>query len=233
MLWENYQQIEEKIGQALRKAGREEEAVKLIAVSKTKPLAAVEELAAHGVRVFGENKVQELCEKQGSCSYSNLEWHFIGHLQRNKVKQLLKNPVALIHSLDSERLALALEKEAAQLEMNVPVLVEVNIGNEASKTGFAPEAVPEAVKQIAKICPHLHIEGLMCIAPAVEDPEQARPYFQKMHQLKEAVGALAIDGVTMKELSMGMTGDYQVAIEEGATMVRVGTAIFGERDYSV
>ena len=231
MIWEQYLEIEAKMKEALAAAGRPIDSARLLAVSKTHPLEAVEELAARGVRAFGENKVQELCAKQEATNY-DLEWHLIGHLQRNKVRQLLKHNVAMIHSVDSERLAMEIEKEAAKLDKNVDILVEINIGNEESKSGCEPEQAAELVQLIAQNCPHLAVKGLMCVAPEMESMDAVRPYFARMRQLKDEIAALNLPGVDMKELSMGMTGDFPVAIEEGATIIRVGTAIFGKRDYS-
>ena len=231
MIWEQYLEIEAKMKEALAAAGRPLDSARLLAVSKTHPLEAVEELAARGVRAFGENKVQELCAKQEATNY-DLEWHLIGHLQRNKVRQLLKHNVAMIHSVDSERLAMEIEKEAAKLDKNVDILVEINIGNEESKSGCEPEQAAELVQLIAQNCPHLAVKGLMCVAPEMESMDAVRPYFAHMRQLKDEIAALNLPGVEMKELSMGMTGDFPVAIEEGATIIRVGTAIFGKRDYS-
>ena len=231
MIWEQYLEIEAKMKEALAAAGRPLDSARLLAVSKTHPLEAVEELAAQGVRAFGENKVQELCAKQEATNY-DLEWHLIGHLQRNKVRQLLKHNVAMIHSVDSERLAMEIEKEAAKLDKNVDILVEINIGNEESKSGCEPEQAAELVQLIAQNCPHLAVKGLMCVAPEMESMDAVRPYFARMRQLKDEIAALNLPGVEMKELSMGMTGDFPVAIEEGATIIRVGTAIFGKRDYS-
>ena len=231
MIWEQYLEIEAKMKEALAAAGRPLDSARLLAVSKTHPLEAVEELAARGVRAFGENKVQELCAKQEATNY-DLEWHLIGHLQRNKVRQLLKHNVAMIHSVDSERLAMEIEKEAVKLDKNVDILVEINIGNEESKSGCEPEQAAELVQLIAQNCPHLAVKGLMCVAPEMESMDAVRPYFAQMRQLKDEIAALNLPGVDMKELSMGMTGDFPVAIEEGATIIRVGTAIFGKRDYS-
>ncbi len=231
MIWEQYLEIEAKMKEALAAAGRPLDSVRLLAVSKTHPLEAVEELAARGVKAFGENKVQELCAKQEQAKY-NLEWHLIGHLQRNKVRQLLKHNVAMIHSVDSDRLALEIEKEAAKLDKTVDVLVEINIGNEESKSGCAPEQAAELVGLIAQNCPHLAVKGLMCVAPEMESMDAVRPYFSHMRRLKDEIAALNYPGVEMKELSMGMTGDFPAAIAEGATIIRVGTAIFGKRDYS-
>ena len=233
MLWQRYCEIEQRMQNAIQKADRNRDKIKLIAVSKTKPLSMIEELAEHGVCIFGENKVQELCEKAEAMAGSGIEWHFIGHLQRNKVKQLLKQKPALIHSLDSQRLAREIEKEAEKQDITVPVLIEINIGKEASKSGFFPEEAAVQIEQLIQACPHIRVQGLMCVAPAVKRAEEARPYFRRMQKLRQEIVQRQIPGVKMDELSMGMTGDFEVAIEEGATMLRVGTAIFGERDYGV
>ncbi len=160
-----------------------------------------------------------------------VRFHLIGHLQRNKVKQVISR-ACLIHSVDSLRLAQEIEKEAEKQGLSVNVLVEVNIGAEESKSGTTPETAPELVRQIAEL-PHVHVKGLMCVAPIVEDPEEARPYFHRMKELAAEIDAMGLAGVSMKELSMGMTADFEVAVEEGATFVRVGTAIFGHRDYAI
>lgn len=231
MIWEQYLEVEAKMKEVLAAAGRPLDSARLLAVSKTHPLEAVEELAAHGVKAFGENKVQEMCAKQEATQYE-LEWHLIGHLQRNKVRQLLKHNVALIHSVDSERLALEIEKEATKLEKTVNILVEVNIGNEESKSGTQLDQAAGLIQLISEMCPHLAVKGLMCVAPEMDSMDAVRPYFARMRQLKDEIAAMNLPGVEMKELSMGMTGDFPVAIEEGATIIRVGTAIFGKRDYS-
>ena len=183
-----------------------------------------------GIREFGENKVQELCDKIEVLP-GDIHWHMIGHLQTNKVKYLV-GKTALIHSVDSLHLAQEIEKQAAKQEVIVPILVEVNIAEEKSKFGIHKEEAFELVKSIA-LLPHLRIQGLMTIAPFVEDPEDNRLYFRQIHQLSVDIKEQNIDNVRMDVLSMGMTGDYTVAIEEGATMVRVGTGIFGERNYNI
>lgn len=200
--------------------------MKLIAVSKTKPVSMIEEAIACGQTVFGENKVQELCDKIPQLP-ANLEWHLIGHLQRNKVKYIV-DKVALIHSVDTVRLAKQISQEAIKAGVTVQILLEVNVAREESKFGFMEEEVEEAVREIAAF-PNIQIVGLMTIAPFVADPEENRIYFKKLHQLCVDINKKNIDNIRMSELSMGMTGDYEVAIEEGATMVRVGTGIFGTR----
>ena len=226
---ENLQQVEENICAACRRAGRPREEVALIAVSKTKPVEMLREAYDMGIREFGENKVQEMCEKIEELP-ADIHWHMIGHLQTNKVRYLI-GKTALIHSVDSLHLAQEIERLAAKADTTEDVLIEVNIAEEESKFGIQKEAVMELVQKIA-VMPHLHIRGLMTIAPYVEDPEENRNYFREIKQLSVDIGGKNIDNVDMDVLSMGMTGDYMVAIEEGATMVRVGTGIFGERDYN-
>lgn len=219
-------EVRENIRKACERAGRSPEEVTLIAVSKTKPLFMLEEAYEAGARDFGENKVQEILEKAPEMP-EDARFHMIGHLQRNKVKQVLPHAV-LIHSVDSLRLAEQIDQEAEKLGMTAKILLEVNVAKEESKFGMMPEEVPELTEQIAAL-PHLRIQGLMTIAPFVDDPEKNRPVFQKLYQLSVDIKKKNIDNVNMSVLSMGMTGDYQVAVEEGATMIRVGTGIFGAR----
>ena len=230
MLKENLKKVEENIQVACDKVGRERKEVTLIAVSKTKPVSMLNEVYEAGIRHFGENKVQELCGKIEEMP-KDIQWHMIGHLQRNKVKYIIDNNVALIHSVDSYRLAEEINIQAKKKNVIVPILVEVNIAEEKSKFGISAEDAIALVEQIAKL-DNIRIEGLMTIAPYVVDPEENRLYFRKIKQLSVDIRNKNIDNVSMKILSMGMTGDYMVAIEEGATMVRVGTGIFGERDYT-
>lgn len=219
-------EVRENIQKACEKAGRSPQEVTLIAVSKTKPLFMLEEAYEAGARDFGENKVQEILEKHPKMP-EDARFHMIGHLQRNKVKQVLPHAV-LIHSVDSYRLAEQISQEAGKLGITAKILLEVNVAKEESKFGMMPEEVPEMVEQIS-LLPHLQIEGLMTIAPFVDDPEKNRPVFQKLYQLSVDIKKKNIDNVNMGVLSMGMTGDYQVAVEEGSTMIRVGTGIFGAR----
>lgn len=181
-----------------------------------------------GIQDFGENKVQELCDKYEELQMP-LHWHLIGHLQRNKVKYIV-DKVCLIHSVDSLRLAEEIQREAEKKDCHVNVLIEVNIGREETKSGVEPEEAAALVRNVAALS-RVHVKGLMAIAPMVEEPEESRPYFQQMARLREEIRALDLPGVEMTELSMGMTGDFEVALEEGATMIRVGTAIFGGRVY--
>jgi pyridoxal phosphate enzyme (YggS family) len=230
MLTENVLEVEKKIQAACDRAGRSRDEVTLIAVSKTKPVSDIEEVLTTGIRDFGENKVQELTDKYAVLP-TDIRWHMIGHLQRNKVKYII-DKVAMIHSVDSLRLAEQIEQEAYKANTTVDVLIEVNVAEEASKFGTTCEASIELVKAVARL-PHLHVKGLMTIAPFTDDPEENRIYFKKLKQLSVDIKSKSIDNVCMDELSMGMTGDYEVAIEEGATMVRVGTGIFGERNYQL
>ena len=228
MVAENYRKVEQKVCEACARSGRDRSEVTLIAVSKTKPISMIQEAIEAGVDVFGENKVQELCEKYETLP-QNLHWHLIGHLQRNKVKYVI-DKAELIHSVDSLRLAEEISKEAVKKKVQADILIEVNVAEEESKFGVRVEDTEQLVREIA-ILPNIHIQGLMTIAPYVEDPEENRPVFRTLRKLAVDIEEKNIDNVHMGMLSMGMTGDYEVAVEEGATMVRVGTGIFGERNY--
>ena len=230
MLASNLQEVERKIMEACDKAGRAREEITLIAVSKTKPVPMLQEIYDLGVRDFGENKVQELTDKEPQLP-ADLRWHMIGHLQRNKVKQVIDKAV-LIHSVDSVRLAKAIETEAAKKDIVVQILLEVNVAEEDSKFGLKVDEVLPAIEEIATM-PHVRIKGLMTIAPFVENPEENRTVFAQLQKLSVDIAEKNIDNVSVDILSMGMTNDYQVAIEEGATMIRVGTGIFGEREYHI
>ncbi len=228
MLKENLANVEKNIEQACKNAGRSRDEVTLIAVSKTKPVEMLQEIYDENIRDFGENKVQELCSKMGQLP-SDIRWHMIGHLQRNKVKYIV-GKVELIHSVDTYRLAEEINIQAKKQNVIVPILIEVNIAHEESKFGISAEDAILLVEEISKL-ENIRIKGLMTIAPYVENPEDNRLYFRKIKQLSVDITNKNIDNVFMEILSMGMTGDYMVAIEEGATMVRVGTGIFGERNY--
>ena len=228
MLKENLANVEKNIEQACKNAGRSRDEVTLIAVSKTKPVEMLQEIYDENIRDFGENKVQELCGKMEQLP-SDIRWHMIGHLQRNKVKYIV-GKVELIHSVDTYRLAEEINIQAKKQNVIVPILVEVNIAHEESKFGISAEDAILLVEEISKL-ENIRIKGLMTIAPYVENPEDNRLYFRKIKQLSVDITNKNIDNVFMEILSMGMTGDYMVAIEEGATMVRVGTGIFGERNY--
>lgn len=228
MIRENIESVEKVIGDSCRRAGRAREEVLLVAVSKTKPLSMLQEAYEAGIRDFGENKVQELMDKIPSMP-GDVRWHMIGHLQRNKVKYLVGR-VAMIHSVDSLRLAEEISREAEKQKVTVDILVEVNVAQEESKFGVSVSQAPALVEQIAGL-PGIRVQGLMTIAPFTEIPEKNRIFFQKLKQLSVDIEQKSIDNVNMSVLSMGMTGDYSTAIEEGATCVRVGTGIFGERSY--
>ena len=230
MLIERYNEVKKHVEEACKRVGRDPREVTVIAVSKTKPLEMVEELRKEKVLDFGENKVQEILDKYDQMP-SDVQWHMIGHLQRNKVKYII-DKVSMIHSVDSVRLAEAIEKEAAKKDICMPVLIEVNVAGEESKFGLSVEEVLPFLKEISSY-EHLQVKGLMTIAPFVANPEENREVFQKLKKLSVDIAAKNINNVNMSVLSMGMTNDYQVAVEEGATMVRVGTGIFGERDYSI
>ena len=228
LLIENLGQVEKRIEEACKKGKRKREEVTLIAVSKTKPVSMIETIYQAGLREFGENKLQELCEKY-ELMEKDIHWHMIGHLQRNKVRQVIEKAY-LIHSVDSLRLAQQIEQEAAKLEKTVSILVEVNVAKEASKFGIMLEETENFLKEISAF-KHISVQGLMTTAPFVENPEENRIYFRKLYQLSVDMKRKNIDNINMQFLSMGMTNDFEVAIEEGANIVRIGTGIFGERNY--
>lgn len=230
MIRENLKEVEGHIQEACDKAGRDRKDVTLIAVSKTKPVPMLQEAYELGCRDFGENKVQELVDKYEELP-KDIRWHMIGHLQTNKVKYIV-DKVYLIHSVDSLHLAETISKEALKKGVTVSILIEVNVAQEESKFGTTLKEAEVLVEEIAKL-PGISIKGLMTIAPYVEDPEKNRQYFAALKQLAVDITRKNIDNVSMNVLSMGMTGDYRTAIEEGATYVRVGTGIFGERNYSL
>lgn len=226
MIRENLHEVEERICAACARSGRSREEVTLIAVSKTKPVGMIREAAELGQLDFGENKPQEIRDKYPQLP-PELRWHMIGNLQRNKIKYII-DKVCMIHSVSSPELAQAIEKEAARIDRVIPVLLEVNIAGEASKGGIAPGEALETARLTAQL-PHLRLKGLMCVPPFVEIAEENRVWFANLRKLAIDIAKENIDNVDMCELSMGMTGDFEVAIEEGATMVRVGTGIFGAR----
>ena len=228
MIMENIEEVKEKIRLACVKSERDMNDVTLIAVSKTKPLPMLQEAYECGIRDFGENKVQELKEKIPAMT-DDISSHMIGHLQRNKVKYIV-DKVYLIHSVDSLRLAEEISKEACKKNVCVNILVEVNVAEEDTKFGTTCEDAIALVENISRL-PNLKIHGLMTIAPNVENEEENRIYFNRLKQLSVDIRSKNIDNVYMDVLSMGMTGDYQIAVEEGSTYVRVGTGIFGSRIY--
>ena len=214
MITENLKDVEARVCAACERSGRKREDVTLIAVSKTKPVEMLEEAYAYGCRYFGENKVQELDEKYDIMP-KDIHWQMIGHLQRNKVKYII-DKAELIHSVDSIRLAETIDKEAAK---------------KGTKFGLMPEEVMDFIHEIVRF-QHIKVQGLMTIAPFVENPEENRIHFANLRKLSVDIAKEKVDNVNMSILSMGMTNDFEVAIEEGATMVRIGTAIFGERNYA-
>jgi hypothetical protein len=225
---DNISEVEKVIDLECAKSGRSKEEVTLIAVSKTKPVEMLREAYDYGCRDFGENKVQELVDKYEVLP-KDIRWHMIGHLQTNKVKYIV-DKVFLIHSVDSLKLAQEISKEAVKKNVVVDILIEVNVAGEETKFGTTCAEVKELVKEISKL-PNICIKGLMTIAPFVENAEENRVYFSKLKELAVDIDSENIDNVSMNFLSMGMTGDYPVAVDEGATYVRVGTGIFGARNY--
>ena len=225
---DNLAHINERIRVAAEQAGRSAESVRLVAVSKTRPAADIFEALGAGQTIFGENYVQELVAKSAQVK-EPLEWHFIGHLQSNKVRSIA-GLVTLIHSVDRLSLAQEISRQWGKLGKSCDVLVQVNISGEASKSGTTEAGALQLVKDIASL-PNLNVRGLMTMPPFFDAPEAARPYFAELKRLALRISAEGIPGVEMQELSMGMSGDFEVAILEGATLVRVGSAIFGERRY--
>ncbi len=225
---DNLRNIWERMENSAREAGRDPESVRLVAVSKTKTAEAVMEATQAGQLIFGENYVQELTAKASQVS-GPVEWHFIGSLQSNKVKYI-SGLVTLIHSVDRLSLAEEIEKQWGKLGKTCDILVEVNVSGEKSKAGTTTTDAVRLVRDIARL-PHLRIKGLMTMPPFFDEPEAARPYFRELRELAGKISSEGIPNVEMKELSMGMSGDFEVAIEEGATLVRVGSAIFGYRQY--
>ena len=230
MVKENLKLVEENIEAACKRASRDPSEVTLIAVSKTKPVELIMEAYDAGIRDFGENKVQELLEKYDRCP-QDIRWHLIGHLQTNKVKYIV-DKVAMIHSVDSLKLAEEISRQAVKKNVSVDILVEVNIADETTKYGISYEECQDLVVAIIGL-PNITVRGLMCIAPYTENSEENRKYFEKLCKLNVDIKQKMSNNTFTGVLSMGMTGDYEVAIEEGATYVRVGTGIFGERNYNI
>jgi len=223
----NIARIQEQIAAACARVGRSAKEVRLIAVSKVKPAELIEEAFHSGQQLFGESYVQEFQDKALQVQ-APVVWHFIGGLQSNKVKYL-RDRVAMIHSVDRLSLAEEIDRQWAKIDRPVEILLQVNVGDEQSKSGCAPKQLPELLTAVARL-PRLRIRGLMCLPPFSDNPEEVRPYFRQLRELAEQISQLEIPGVEMRELSMGMSGDFGVAVEEGATLVRIGTAIFGERN---
>ncbi|MGW8186206.1 MAG: YggS family pyridoxal phosphate-dependent enzyme [Desulfobacterales bacterium] len=227
MIKDNVAQIRRRIEQAAARCGRDPASVRLLTVSKTVSAERVKEAIDAGIRLLGENYIQEAREKIATLRGSPAVWHLIGHLQTNKARFAV-GLFDLIHSVDSIKLARELDKQALRQGKVQPILIQVNIAEEKSKSGITEQAAPQLIREVSR-CSNLSVKGLMTMPPFFNAPEKVRPYFKALRQLAGRIAAMNIDGVTMTELSMGMTGDFEVAIEEGATIVRVGTAIFGER----
>jgi len=219
-LQENLSFVEERIRNACNWANRNREEVTLIAVTKTHPVEIIQEAYDLGIRDFGENRVQELLKKNVFFANYDIRWHLIGHLQSNKAKYIAPF-IHCVHSIDSIETAKELSKRAEQNSRTIDVLLEINVAGEATKEGIAPSECEELLKRISEDAPSLFVRGLMTIAPFEENPEKVRPYFRELRRLRDEFG--------LRDLSMGMTNDFEVAIEEGATMIRVGSALFGER----
>ena len=228
MLKENLDNVLKNIADSEERSGRKKGDVTLIAVSKTKPVEMIKEVYDLGIRDFGENRVQELTEKYDKLP-SDIRWHLIGHLQTNKVKYII-DKAYMIHSVDSLKLANEISREAVKHSVTANILIEVNVSGEESKFGVSPEDLEDLIRKIS-VLPAIRIRGLMTVAPYVVDSEENRQIFIKMKQFAVDITRKNIDNVNMDCLSMGMSGDYTVAVEEGATFVRVGTSIFGERNY--
>lgn len=225
---ENYEKVLNKIDEACKRAGRDRDEVRLIAVTKTHKADMINEAIGSGVTDIGENKAQEL-----SAKYSEVlpvRWHFIGHLQTNKVRTII-DKVVMIHSLDSEKLASEIDKRAGYLGIIMDVLIQINIGMEATKSGVDVNEVKPLIERIMNEYSNIRVRGLMCVPPISKNPEDSRPYFRKVKELFDSIKDSNMVDESFDTLSMGMSGDYEVAISEGATVVRVGSAIFGARDY--
>jgi hypothetical protein len=227
---ENLARVRERIDATVRRSGRRSENIAVMAVSKTFPVERIREAYDAGLRLFGENRVQEFAGKADSLpDLHNAEWHLIGHLQTNKAAKAVELFVA-VDSVDSLRLAQKLDASAQQLGKKLKILIEINVGGEAVKNGVAPDSRDlEDILLAAQELEHLEFQGLMTIPPFTDDPLQARPFFRKLRELRDQIAARRLPTVDMTALSMGMSHDFEVAIEEGSTCVRLGTAIFGER----
>jgi PLP dependent protein len=227
---DNIAKVRERISQAAARAGRNTDSITLMAVSKVVEPERILQAYHAGIRIFGENRVQEFADKSSALAdLKEAEWHLIGHLQTNKAKKAVEL-FQIVDSLDSLRLAEKLNQAAQQLNKVLPVLIEINVGGEQSKSGIAPDS-PEldALLQAVQGFPNIQIRGLMTIPPYTENPQDGRPYFRKLRELRDTIANRRLQRVQMDVLSMGMSHDFEVAIEEGSTCVRVGTAIFGER----
>lgn len=224
---DRYEIVVENIKKACERSGRNPEDITLISVTKTHGAELINEAIDAGAKDIGENKAQELCNKYDDVK--PVRWHFIGHLQTNKVKTIV-DKVVMIHSVDSDKLASEIDKRAKSSGVVMDILVEINIGMEDSKSGATEEEARDLIKKIRDEYQNLRVRGLMCVPPITDNPENSRRYFRKLKDIFESIKELSEDE-NFDTLSMGMSGDYEVAIEEGATVVRVGTAIFGAREY--
>ncbi len=228
LIADNLAIVKERMTQAARKSGRDPNAVRLVAVTKTVPIERIAEAGEVDGFVFGENKIQEAQDKIAALGTESYHWHFIGHLQRNKVKYI-PGLFELIHSVDNSELAEDIHRHSLKHDLVTPVLIQVNVSGEASKSGVAPSDLEELLEMLVSLS-GISVRGLMTIPPFDPDPEKSRRHFAALRKLRDRMQSVNIENITMDELSMGMSNDFEVAIEEGATWVRVGTAIFGARD---
>ncbi len=224
---ENILRIKEKIADAAVKAGRNPNEITLVAVSKTFPYNYVNEAYLAGVKNFGENYVQDFLTKYDELKDKDIKWHFIGHLQRNKIKYII-DKIYMLHTLDSVRLAKNLNEKLESADKQLRVLVQINIGEESAKNGIHPEEAENFLDELQTLS-NLKVEGIMAIPPYFSESEKVRPYFNRMRNLFDKLKKFNCENINMRELSMGMSNDFHIAIEEGATIVRIGTKIFGER----
>jgi len=228
LISDNLKRVKNRIAEAALQCGRQPESIRLVAVTKTVPVEKIREAREAGVDVFGENKVQEALEKIDRLGSEGIHWHFIGHLQKNKVRHVVGR-FELIHSVDSVDLARLIHLKSVEQGGVAPILIQVNISGEASKSGVAPDELEPLLRTVS-VLQGIRVEGLMTIPPFDPDPEKSRRFFSALRGLRDKIARLGIEGISLQELSMGMSHDFPIAIEEGATLVRVGTAIFGERD---
>jgi len=227
LISENIELVKSRIAESASKAGSPTETIRLVAVSKTVTVEKIIEAREAGADLFGENRVQEALEKIERLGQGGPDWHFIGHLQKNKVNQILGR-FDLIHSVDSAALALVINEKSLARNLITSILIQVNVSGETSKFGMAPNELESALRTLSKL-PAVRVEGLMTIPPYAPDPEKSRNVFARLRELRDQIARLGMEGICMKELSMGMSNDFAVAIEEGATLVRIGSAIFGGR----
>lgn len=221
------ERIKEKIAEAALRSGRNPESVQIVAVTKTVPVERIAEAVQAGIRIFGENYIQESREKMSLLPFPEISWHFIGRLQSNKAKHAVLY-FDLIHSVHSEKLALAINRQAEKINRVQPVLIQVNTGGESAKNGVPPEEAMALVRRMSRL-ENISVRGLMTMPPFFDAPEKVRPFFRTLYDLKQKITDAGMENISMEHLSMGMSGDFEVAVEEGATLVRIGTALFGKR----